>query len=81
LTQSHKRYVNSDGIDITRIVILHQKYHGKVIRMPKDDKDETAQQRAFWQTRRAMMKSQTKYDQKEGAKDAKAALDAQKGKK
>jgi len=49
--------------------------------MPKDDKDETAQQRAFWQTRRAMMKSQTKYDQKEGAKDAKAALDAQKGKK
>jgi hypothetical protein len=49
--------------------------------MPKDKKDETAQQRAFWQTRRAMMKSQTKYDQEEGAKDAKAALKAQKDKK
>ena len=81
LTQSHKRYVNSDGIDITRIVILHRKYHGKVIVMPKDKKDETAQQRAFWETRRAMIKAQTKYDQEEGAKDAKAALKAQKDKK
>ena len=71
------RYYTSDGIDITRIVMLHERYHG----MPKHNKNETAQQRAFWATRRAMMKSQTKYDQEEGSKEAKAALKAQKEKK
>ena len=73
-------YYTSDGINITRIVMLHKRYHGMII-MPKDKKNETAQQRAFWDTRRAMMKSQTKYDPKEGAKEAKAALKAQKDKK
>jgi hypothetical protein len=81
LTQSHKRYVNSDGIDITRIVLLHRKYHGKVIRMPKDSKDKTKAQHYEWEIRRKMLKDQTPYKGSQMEKDHKATGEKGKGDK
>ena len=49
--------------------------------MPKEDKNKVEQQKSFWETRRAMLKSVTPYDEKQGQKDAKAALKARKDKK
>jgi hypothetical protein len=46
--------------------------------MPKDKPADAKEQRHFWETRRQMLKSQTKYDEEKGRKDAKAELDKQK---
>lgn len=66
-------FITADGIDITRIVILHRIYHGKVIKMPKEDKLGMMKRRAEWDIRRRLMKDQQPYKGSDTEKEHKKA--------